>query len=370
MGTGACMKEPRNRNDLDIGSSDDFRMYAGWLKNRPETPALPEFQAGWLSRAPGQALSEREMAGITGGSSGGSRIVQWGLLAAVLTLAIGGSLLYPRLFESPTEAPVAKTGKPARAMVMFVQGQAWVKVPEAAERGTLASGSVLEEGARVETGPDGRADLAFSKGSIIRINPNSSLVIENMRTLEKGRQVEVGLEQGSVLSVVERLSPGDDYTVTTPTAIAGVRGTSFRVATDGRQTEVRCHDGKLSVMRRGGADERVLGANQLVAIEPERAPEVREIAAQPEENVELETLRERLQSYDPEVVKATLELAKIKSEADIERIYQRGLETIILKDGRTYRGIVASQYGDRLIIQTGAGQLVIPLEQVKEIYQQ
>ncbi len=344
--------------------------FAGWLRNPPEGPVLPPFQASWVEKDTGFALNAREQAAIIADiEKSPTRVLTWIALAAVLVMALGmGVLFAPRLRES-VSGPVARAGEPIRAMAMLVQGEVTVLVPGAPEPKSLTSGTVLVEGSRIETGKGGRADLAFSRGSIVRVNANSQLVVQNLRKLEGAENVGLHLEQGSVFNLVERLNQKSEYVVTTPTAIAGVRGTAFQVTTDGEKTEVICHEGSLSVQKTREGSTRVIESHEAVQIGREGVGQVESRPGGEDVARETAALREALKSFDPEVVKATLELVEVKSEADIERIYQRDLETIILKDGRRYRGIVASQMGEQLIIQTVSGQLVVPLDEVKEIYQ-
>ena len=369
------MKEPNKIRPIGTGhSSGEFDPYAGWLKNTPDPESLPEFDADWMRQEPKFALDARERAAVLSDGRKSNHLVQWSALAAILTIVVGGMIYYSTQVTPAPETTVEKAGDPTRAMTVFVQGKVMYLKPGSVEPEALFSGTVLEEGTRIQTGADARADLAFSKGSIIRINSDSELVVENMRLIGGSRKVGLSLENGSVLNAVDRLTAQEDYTVTTPTAIAGVRGTAFRIETDGKDTRIICDEGSIAVQsrssRKQGERPVVLKARQRVEIQPE-VPEVTVESApgDPGADRNLSELRENLKSFDPEIVTATLELEEVKTEADIERIYQRDLETIILKDGRNLRGIVASQLGNRLIIQTASGQLVIPLEQVKEIYQ-
>ena len=48
-------------------------------------------------------------------------------------------------------------------------------------------------------------------------------------------------------------------------------------------------------------------------------------------------------------------------------MYGQSLEKIILKDGRILQGVVASQQGDRLMLHTTSGVVVVRRQDVQEI---
>ena len=116
--------------------------------------------------------------------------------------------------------------------VEYVEGDVWI---ESQGRRRLADfGSSVEAGDLVITGRDGVAVVSVGQGSQIKLRENTVVVIE--QALAGG---SVGLRQGGIFARVNRsVAGGRAFQVTTPTVVAGVRGTEFFVAY-GRAIEER-----------------------------------------------------------------------------------------------------------------------------------
>lgn len=116
---------------------------------------------------------------------------------------------------------------PAQAIVVRSDGEASVdgRVPRAGES--------LAQGARIQTGEGGSLTLRFPDGATVTVQPRTTLQLAQVRTLETSGagRTRVRLEQGRIEnSVMPQRKPGALFEVQTPAAVAGVRGTKFRVA--------------------------------------------------------------------------------------------------------------------------------------------
>ncbi|WP_162060872.1 FecR domain-containing protein [Undibacterium sp. KW1] len=149
------------------------------------------------------------------------------------TIPIGTAILIPLelLPEEPSEAKViAMTGNPA------------YKAADG-EVGTLALGSVLKEGAQISTDKNGFLTMALPDESRISIPSNSNVSLSKLRKTKYtgSPRTEVTLLQGKVESRVSSLVNNKGrFEVRTNLAVAGVRGTNFRVGVneDGIANEV------------------------------------------------------------------------------------------------------------------------------------
>jgi FecR protein len=106
----------------------------------------------------------------------------------------------------------------------------------------------LTEGTRIETGPDGRAEVEFEDGSVSRITPNSSLGLAKLSTSSTGT-LETTLEQPKGLVYYElRSDPQSAFTVdfggskVTPTV-----NSTFRVNLGANPAELAVIDGHVQV---------------------------------------------------------------------------------------------------------------------------
>jgi hypothetical protein len=119
-------------------------------------------------------------------------------------------------------------------------------------------GMTLGEGDRLRTGHDGFVTLEFEDGSHLSLPQDSLIEIGTLRrTALAGAQDRVILlRHGEVDSEVTRATqPADRFQIRSPSVVAGVRGTRFRVNydSDNRATAVTVLDGAVGVDAAGTA---------------------------------------------------------------------------------------------------------------------
>ncbi|OJA50919.1 FecR family protein [Burkholderia ubonensis] len=149
-----------------------------------------------------------------------------------------------------------------------------VAVRGAAERASgeafapLAVDATLSEGDRVRTGANGFVTLELADGTHLSLPPDSQLDLKTLRrtvltgTLDR----EFELTRGTVDSEVTHLKKRDDrFQIRSPSVVAGVRGTRFRVnydAAGNATTRVEVLDGAVGVARsQRPADATLVPAN-------------------------------------------------------------------------------------------------------------
>ncbi len=99
-------------------------------------------------------------------------------------------------------------------------------------------GQPVEYGDWVQTGPAASIDIVFDRANIFRLGENTVAVVE----VGTDRQ-RVDLKYGTLSAVFNRvrtLSGRGTFDVRTPTAVAGVRGTSFFLRVLDRETTYVC----------------------------------------------------------------------------------------------------------------------------------
>jgi len=116
----------------------------------------------------------------------------------------------------------------------------------------LIEGARLVEGDSLRTGAEGFATLEFPDGSHVRVPPQTELVLSRFRrTVLTGTTDRVfNLLRGRVESEVTHATRKDDrFQIRSPSVVAGVRGTDFRVNYDGHRgsTAVEVIDGAVGV---------------------------------------------------------------------------------------------------------------------------
>jgi hypothetical protein len=142
--------------------------------------------------------------------------------------------------KNPNAMPVGSRVKiPADAMRMEAASVKVISVLGAAEAGgkPIKVGEVFNEGSKLATGNDGFVTLQLADGSILSVQSKSSVRLENTRQFVNSGGVTdsiVRLEAGRVeTTAAKQRNSGARYEIRTPTSNMGVRGTVFRVATEG-----------------------------------------------------------------------------------------------------------------------------------------
>lgn len=122
-------------------------------------------------------------------------------------------------------AACAKTVTPGGGgLVRTLQGSA--ELEHAGVRKPLKVGDAFESGDTIHTGPNGIVVVAI-RGSLAQaeIQPNASFQVN-----ANNAATEVNLNRGNAWLAVTKTSANEEFTVRTPTTIAGVRGTKFYTA--------------------------------------------------------------------------------------------------------------------------------------------
>lgn len=133
--------------------------------------------------------------------------------------------------------------------VTFLSGEATRARGGKAEK--LALGAAVEENDTVETQARTRLEITLRDQSLVRVGPRSRVVLSAAvfgRTLDE-RKVAARLVVGDMWAKVAKAVGGDSrFEVQTANAVAGVRGTTFRVdARADRSVVVKVYAGTVAV---------------------------------------------------------------------------------------------------------------------------
>ncbi|MDI6869956.1 MAG: FecR family protein [Bacillota bacterium] len=200
--------------------------------------------------------------------------------------AVGLALLAGFLLGSVWLAAAAESGKtnPAgeslaalppgvAAVVRAVSGDArWSTQTEAVEWQALRPQLLLPAGALIRTGPGASVDLELGPDRRVRLT-GGSVVVVAPPALQAGDSHSLFLYLGRVwVNLRRELLPGERFTVETPAAVVGVRGTLFTVlVTEDKRTVAAVHRGKVEVT--GAGVTVTVGAGNQVVVAFEGRPE-------------------------------------------------------------------------------------------------
>lgn len=142
---------------------------------------------------------------------------------------------------------------PAPARVLSVTGQVRVKRPDAAER-ALQAGEDLPAGTALVTAANSSATLRFADDSVLVLQPAAQLMLDTVSVYAGGGMVDtrLRLQQGRVeVGANPRRTPDSRLQIITPSAVAAVRGTRFRVAADPEATREETLEGAVALAASG-----------------------------------------------------------------------------------------------------------------------
>lgn len=172
----------------------------------------------------------------------------------------------------------------------------------------VAAGQALAPGATVRTGADSTCIVQWPGGHALRMQPLSTL------TITKGSPAEnrAKLTTGKITAHVEKLSSGQRFEIETPTAIAGVRGTTFLVDVAPSGESLICVGSGQVVVDAGDASLSLDGG-VMVAVDSQGT------LSEPEPLTE--TLREEILEHVEEITE-TVEAVETGTGADGEESAQ------------------------------------------------
>ena len=148
----------------------------------------------------------------------------------------------------------------------------------------LARGTELDSGDTVRTSNEGRAQIRFSDGSYVSLQPNTDFAISDYKF--EGKDDDrgfFGLLKGAMRTVTGAVGKvnRNSYRITTPTATVGIRGTGgvIQVLNDG-STLVIGTSGIWSLTNPAGSIDIPAGVSGLAPTEPSTPP--KETTTQPQ----------------------------------------------------------------------------------------
>jgi len=255
-------------------------------------------------------------------------------------------------------------------------------------------GQTVSKDATIEVKNNSMAVLQFSSSASITLKANSVLSIANLSKNDCGKPV-IELSQSSGASFSKIAKGQSEFSIKTPTAVAGVRGTSFELTVgNGKTTQIKLLEGKVAVIKATEgqtaeaikeemAQATVVEAGQKIEVDakavskPAEITEGEKTSLQAMNTVEIAPVSgkvvvpESVEKYatgaatsasltdaaKPEVKKLTL--------ADIKAKYGR-IAKIQTKNGKEYVGYF-NQQGAEMTIQTVDGQVRVPVANVQKV---
>jgi hypothetical protein len=137
------------------------------------------------------------------------------------------------------------------AEVTLIEGGAELSRKEPALKKSLNQGDLLVDGDRVTTGEQARLELGMPDGSFLRFaqNTNFELISVDYDEQTKQRDIEIHAALGKAWAKVSNLTGGGGrFHVTSQNAVAGIRGTTYRMNVNSdTSVVVKVYEGAVEV---------------------------------------------------------------------------------------------------------------------------
>ena len=140
-------------------------------------------------------------------------------------LQIGQVIRVPLVLVKQAAAP---------AEVVLVSGQAGILNADKVMQ-NITVGQQLRAAITLTTSQNSRLDVRFADGSVVTIQSNSTMKLDTLSMYSGGGMVDtkLRLQQGKVeVAANPKHVPSNQLQIMTPSAVAEVHGTHFRVSTD------------------------------------------------------------------------------------------------------------------------------------------
>lgn len=216
---------------------------------------------------------------------------------------------------------------PNNGIINFMNGE--VTIVNEGKTVPANVGDSITQGMTVKTGAKAVVDIYFG-GSVIRILEKSSVVMKELvKDMASNRELsEFYVENGKLFSKVSRkLAEGEKFSVTSPTAVAGVRGTEFLVEENAGKSRISCIEGAVAVKEAEKADTEyvMVEAGKEAELEKGKPVSINDLKQQNLENIrkikedikELQAdIRKKFEEQREEIRKAVVE----QKEANKQRV--------------------------------------------------
>ncbi len=297
------------------------------------------------------------------------------IAASIFFFLLIGFLVFQQFFYKNVIPVVEnKTQNAVVGIAILVKGNVFLK--EKSNKTKIRAGDIIQNTSYLEVGPDSEIQILLKNNSQIRISENSKIQIY----YEKKRW-KILQEQGLSFHNVN-LRNKEKYKIVTPTIIAGVRGTFFKVLVQSNFEEIKTLKGKLEVLLENKESESILlegiisekikdeNKKNFLKIDSKKKKISLNHANYDELFVIFNRMNEVSNGFldkNPNVWDEIDKIKVVENPDDLEKIYNRRIEILKLYNGIKWKGIIVSQIGDSIILHTIEGVKIIKTNEILEI---
>lgn len=134
-----------------------------------------------------------------------------------------------------------------KAVVTYLEGSA-SKTRNGKDWKALSKGDTLTESDTVKTGAKARLELTMPDNSKVRFSERTTFRVDTLLFKEEERSLGIKVLLGKVWAKAARAKRGSRFEIKTANAVAGVRGTTYRLdVNEDTSSMVRVYDGEVVV---------------------------------------------------------------------------------------------------------------------------
>lgn len=171
---------------------------------------------------------------------------------------------------------IAQTKGPGSARIQLIQGSADLYKAASAKSLAARVGMPVGVGDTLRSREESFVEVLFENGEVLRLSENSVLAIERIDS----QKAESSLPVGRVWVNMKKIVSHRAFDVSTPTAVAAIRGTIYDMkAGEDQSVDVCVYDGKVAVGPSAGLKKKLQNApsDKPAAGEPVQVPGPAEI---------------------------------------------------------------------------------------------
>ena len=248
--------------------------------------------------------------------------------------------------------------------IKFVKGKVTLNGQKA------KAGTEFSQNDTIKTGTNSTAILQIGKISVIAMKSKSTLVLQTYAKSADKYQIELKQSKGNSFHRVEKGK--SKYAVAAPTAVAGVRGTSFSVKSDSKKSTFALLEGRLEVHHKSGKSV-VFNEGKYVSTTSKKLNKTKKMSEKMKKSL---TLLNTLNFSDQKIAakavskdllneligKKLVKKSKVKSKVIIEPNTHMGLRKkygklyeVRTQNGMVYIGAMRKRKGKYVVILPGDG---------------
>ncbi len=122
-----------------------------------------------------------------------------------------------------------------------------VKVLNNGKARDVKVGMSFSKGDVISTGKGAIAEISVNKKGFIKVSPNSSMTMAELISGKDKNIVGLDIDKGKILVGLSKLKKGSEFKIKSRTAVASVRGTVFRVASEQKSAKIQVVKGVVRV---------------------------------------------------------------------------------------------------------------------------